>query len=215
MRVKNDYSEEHPNLRGSRLWKQGDLLGAEESFLASIERNPESDTGYGILTGFYLEQGEFKKARATLKEWKEKTPLRFKASYHMIWTQLLSLEALHEAEGMSLRAPAKQPSVAKGLRSNHEPKLRAKRSKPEAISVERSEPKAEGVGERSEHKKQNALFHLKAAMDAGFDNDDIILKDPKLEYIRDTPEFGELIRHNFATEAGITAKLGKHEVNKR
>ena len=151
MRVKNNHDEEHPNLRGSRLWKQGDLLGAEESFLASIERNPESDTGYGILTGFYLEQGEFKKARATLKEWKEKTPLRFRASYHIMWAQILSSEAIHEV-----------------------------------------------IAERSEHKKQSALFHLKAAIDAGFDNDGIILKEPKLEYIRDTPEFWELIGHNLS-----------------
>ncbi|MFQ6042029.1 MAG: tetratricopeptide repeat protein [Candidatus Poribacteria bacterium] len=147
MRVKNDYGEEHPNLRGSRLWKHGDLLGAEKSFLASIERNPESDTGYGILAGFYLEQGELEKARSTLKRWKEETPLRFRASYHIMWTQLLSLEAIHEV-----------------------------------------------TPERREHQKQNALFHLKAAIDAGFDNDDIILKDPKLEYIRDTPEFWELVQ---------------------
>ena len=146
MRVKNTHDEEHPNLRGSRLWKQGNLLGAEESFLASIERNPESDTGYGILTGFYLEYGELKKAQATLKKWKEETPLKFRASYHMMWARLLSLEAIHEV-----------------------------------------------ITERSEHKKQRALFHLKAAMDAGFDNDDIILKDPKLEYVRDTPEFWQLV----------------------
>jgi tetratricopeptide (TPR) repeat protein len=136
--MKNDYDKEHPNLRGTRLWKQGDLLGAEKAFLASIKRNPESDTGYGILTGFYLEQGELRKARSTLKKWKEKTPLRFRASYHMMWTQIFSLE----------------------------------------------------------HNKQSALFHLKAALSAGFDNNDIILKEPKLEYIRDTPEFWELIRHN-------------------
>jgi len=146
MRVKKDCGEEHPNLRGSRLWKQGDLLGAEESFLASIKRNPESDTGYGILTGFYLEQGELEKARATLKKWKERTLLQFKASYHMMWAQILSLESIHEV-----------------------------------------------TAERSEHKKQSALFHLKSAMDAGFDNDDIILKDPKLEYVRDTPEFWQLV----------------------
>jgi hypothetical protein len=59
--MKNNYGEEHPNLRGTRLWKEGDFLGAEKSFLASIERNPESDTGYGILTGFYLEQANLVK----------------------------------------------------------------------------------------------------------------------------------------------------------
>ena len=124
-----------PNLQGVRLWNQKDILGAEKSFLVSIKRNPENDAGYGFLTGFYLEQGEIEKARSTLKKWKEETPLRFRASYHMMWARLLSLE----------------------------------------------------------HNKQSALFHLKAAIDAGFDNDDIILKDPKLEYVRDTPEFWELV----------------------
>jgi len=33
-------------------------------------------------------------------------------------------------------------------------------------------------------------------MDAGFDNDDIILKDTKLEYIRNTPEFRQLMVTN-------------------
>lgn len=130
------HTNAQPNLQGVRLWNQGDILGAEESFLASIEQNPENDAGYGFLTGFYLEQGELEKARSILKKWKERTPLRFKASYHMMWTRLFSLE----------------------------------------------------------HNKQSALFHLKAAIDAGFDNDDIILKDPKLEYVRDTPEFWELVR---------------------
>ena len=129
-----------PNLQGVRLWNQKDILGAEKSFLVSIKRNPENDAGYGFLTGFYLEQGELEKARSTLKKWKEETPLRFRASYHMMWARLLSLE----------------------------------------------------------HNKQSALFHLKAAIDAGFDNDDIILKDPKLEYIRDTPEFWQLIRLDFS-----------------
>jgi hypothetical protein len=96
-----------PNLQGIRLWNQGDILGAEKSFLASIEQNPENDSGYGFLTGFY-----------------------------MMWTRLFSLE----------------------------------------------------------HNRHSALFHLKAALDSGFDNDDIILKDPKLEYIRDTPEFWQIVR---------------------
>lgn len=146
-----------PNLQGVRLWNQKDILGAEKSFLVSIKRNPENDAGYGFLTGFYLEQGELEKARSTLKKWKEETPLRFRASYHMMWARLLSLE----------------------------------------------------------HNKQSALFHLKAAIDAGFDNDDIILKDPKLEYVRDTPEFWQLIRHNFATESEVTVKFEENEVNKR
>ena len=124
------------NLQGVRLWNQGDILGAEKSFLASIKQNPRNDSGYGFLTGFYLEQGGLGKARSILKKWKDRTPLRFRASYHMMWTRLLSLE----------------------------------------------------------HNKQSALFHLKAAMNAGFDNDDILLKDPKLEYVRDTPEFWELVR---------------------
>jgi len=145
------------NLQGVRLWNQGNLSGAEKSFLASIEQNPENDSGYGFLTGFYLEQGELEKARSTLKKWQEETSLKFRASYHMMWARLLSLEAIHEAEGCE---------------------------QSEAISAE-----------RSEHKKQSALFHLKAAMDAGFDNDDIILKDPKLEYVRDTPEFWKLVRY--------------------
>jgi len=128
----------HPNLRGIRLWIQGYLLGAEESFLASIERNPESDTGYGVLAGFYLEQGELRKARSILTKWAEKTPFRLRASYHMLWAQLFSMEC----------------------------------------------------------NKRNALFHLKAAIDEGFDNNDIILKDPKLDYVRNTPEFSELIENN-------------------
>ena len=152
------HTNAQPNLQGVRLWNQGDILGAERSFLASIEQNPESDSGYGFLTGFYLEYGELEKARSTLKKWKKQTQLRFRASYHMMWARVFSLEAIHE------------------------------------VTVERSEPKAEGVGERSEHKKQSALFHLKAAIDAGFDNDDIIFKDPKLECIRDTPEFWQLVR---------------------
>ena len=181
------------NLQGVRLWNKGNLSGAEKSFLASIEQNPENDSGYGFLTGFYLEYGELEKARATLKKWKERTQLRFRASYHMMWARVFSLEAIHEAEGMSLRGGTTKQSEPK-LRAEVASKAKQTRSKPEAISVERSEPKAEGVGERSEHKKQSALFHLKAAIDAGFDNDDIILKDPKLEYIRDTPEFWELWR---------------------
>jgi tetratricopeptide (TPR) repeat protein len=147
------------NLQGVRLWNQGDFSGAEKSFLASIEQNPEGDSGYGFLTGFYLEYGELEKARSTLRKWKERTPLRFRASYHIMWARVFSLEALREAEGCE---------------------------QSEAISAE-----------RSERKKQKALFHLKAAMDAGFDNDDIILKDPKLEYVRDTPEFWELVNFYF------------------
>ena len=47
-----------------------------------------------------------------------------------------------------------------------------------------------------ERDKENALFHLKVARDANFDNDEMILKDPKLKYVRDTPEFRQLISSN-------------------
>lgn len=44
-----------------------------------------------------------------------------------------------------------------------------------------------------ERDKENALFHLKAALDANFDNNEMILKDPRLGYVRGTPEFRQLM----------------------
>ena len=47
-----------------------------------------------------------------------------------------------------------------------------------------------------EKDKETVLVHIKQAREAGFDNDEIILEDPKLDFVRKSPEFWQLMELN-------------------
>ena len=52
-----------------------------------------------------------------------------------------------------------------------------------------------------EKDKETALLHLKLAREAGFDNDEMILEDAKLDFIRKSSEFWELMEMPCGKEA--------------
>ena len=47
-----------------------------------------------------------------------------------------------------------------------------------------------------EKDKETALAHIKQAREAGFDNDEMILEDPKLDFVRKSPQFWQLMQLN-------------------